>query len=189
MKKIWNRLLSLRTKNDFLQFVQDAENYGHRLSAALRPASWWKNTAMAIPRITIGIMLLSAQWRLKMGMPVNQLQELLHEHKMTSDWLTMVGPDLLFWLDKVEELALGGLMVSGLNTRLTALSILWTMSERVILSLVHPLASSYLMTVLAIVAGYSLILGSGKLGLDYWIVRFFRKKRSNNEKNQDSLPS
>lgn len=185
LKKTWNRLISIRSGDDLLVMVKILERVFNKWSSAIQPLSWWKNVVIAVPRIYVGFLLLSTQWRLKMGMPVNQLQEMLHENKMTSEWLTTVGPDLLFWLDKAEGLALGGFMVTGLNTRLTALSILWTMTERVFLSLVHPLTSSFMMTLLAIVAGYSLIIGSGKLGADYWIVRLFRQKRAKKQKNSN----
>ncbi|MDX1591489.1 MAG: hypothetical protein R3283_05985 [Balneolaceae bacterium] len=177
MKKKWNRHSFPRSKEDVVQFLQAAEKYAHRVSAALRPTSWWRNAGLALPRIMIGIMLISSQWRLKMGMPVNQLQEMVPEDKYIAEWLTWMDPNVLLWVDRIESLALGGMFVTGLNTRLTALSILWTVSERVYLSMIHPLTSSFLMTVLMLVAAFSLIFGSGKFGADYWIVTFFRKRR------------
>lgn len=189
MKKIWNRLTSIRTKNDLLIFVQDLEAICKRLSSSIQPDSWWRNAAMTIPRVSIGIMLLSSQWRLKMGMPVNQLQEVLSEDKLSAEWITWIDPGVLLWIDRLESIALGGMIMTGFNTRLSALSILWTMSERVYLSLIHPLTSSFLMSALVVVATYSVIFGSGKFGADYWILKVFRKNRSAKRSKEDQQNS
>ncbi|SRR6056297_2368919 len=175
LREIWNRLKSVKKRKDIVLLVEDIERVTIRLLGSLEIESNWKNAALSIPRITVGCLLLSDEWRLKMGMPVNELQEILSADFTNQTWFGWDSTVLLSWFDSLGALILGGMMITGFNTRLSALSILWIISEQTFQSMITPSVSIIWMSLLTLVAGYLLILGSGKYGFDYLIRKKFKK--------------
>src|SRR6056297_1442808 len=177
LKDTRKRLKSIRTREDIMLLVKDIAELVTRIFSSLEITSWWKNAALSVPRIIIGCLILSEEWRLKLGIPLNKVQEYLPIDILNQTWFGWKSVDLLSWFDTIGFITLGGMMITGFNTRLSALSILWTASERLLHSEITHSVSIIWMILLVLVAGYSLILGSGKFGLDYWIAKKMKKKR------------
>jgi len=76
------------------------------------------------------------------------------------------------------------MMITGFNTRLIALSLVWTAADGLFTSTTLGVWSVPLMPLFIVVCTYSVILGSGKIGIDYIIAKWFsKKKRQNNKKS------
>jgi putative oxidoreductase len=88
------------------------------------------------------------------------------------EWLTDVGmpfPVFMAKLGKVVELAGGLFLLLGLYTRLAALMLILPMAVVTFIMLDGTLTnSSFILLLLFVIY---LILGSGKLSLDYWIYK------------------
>ncbi|PWN07381.1 hypothetical protein [Rhodohalobacter mucosus] len=178
------RLTSDDIINHFLQISGKLIRLVRKLFTPIKIESLWKNAAIAVPRVIIGLMILSGIWHIDMGLPPEVYHETLQQNFTSLEDIEWLDTGLLKWFDSLGLLTMGGMMLAGFNTRLTALSILWTLSEGLIVNGIIPFTSYTTFGVFVFVAGYSLILGSGKLGIDYWLLRRMRQKQSKKEKTR-----
>jgi putative oxidoreductase len=146
---------------------------------------WYMNVLIAIPRVLGGLMLCFEFGSSKFGMPWSTTDELgLFE---VSSWFPedvskfgipfVLAPTLFAWLGAATE-AIGGLFLAvGLGTRIWSILLSITMLTAIFFQK-WPDAMEYgsswpLLPAIGFlwISIYSIVLGSGKFGLDFWISR------------------
>ncbi|HKL14727.1 MAG TPA: hypothetical protein VJ915_03785 [Balneolaceae bacterium] len=184
LKKQWDRLKSIKSRKDLFIVIEEIEDLFKRLFSSVEIKSGWVNLLIAVPRVTFGVFLLFDVWRIKIGMPVNELATLMPDQFVMPDWLSWIDKTMLNRLERIEYWVEGGMMITGFNTRLIALSLVWTAADGLFTSTTLGVWSVPLMPLFIVVCTYSVILGSGKIGIDYIIAKWFSKKKRQNNKNR-----
>ncbi|MGB0371634.1 MAG: DoxX family membrane protein [Opitutales bacterium] len=163
------------------------------LKKALEPInidSWAANVGIAIPRILGGTSLCIEFGSSKFGMPWSTTEELgLFQ---VAAWFPedvskfaipfSLAPTFFAWMAAATE-AIGGLLLAlGIGTRICSFFIAATMLTAIFMQK-WPQAMEYgsswpLLPAAGFlwIAIYSLVLGSGKIGLDFWIVNAIKEK-------------
>ncbi|MCG2590008.1 DoxX family protein [Rhodohalobacter sulfatireducens] len=170
----------IRSKDQLISFIEKLERVGKAFFAPVEIKSIFINVLIAIPRIAFGVILISDVWRRKIGMPVNETSGYVTQLMEIPGWPDWIDKNMILWIDIVEKIGQGSVFIFGFNTRLVAFAMIWTSLERwfnefMIETLVLPLYILFIS-----VCFYSLILGSGKIGIDYWISRKLDSKRNKN---------
>lgn len=97
-------------------------------------------------------------------------------------WPDWIDKNIILWIDIAEKIARGSVFILGFNTRLVAFAMIWTSLERWFNGLLAEAFIIPLYILFISVCLYSLVLGSGKLGIDYWISRNLGSKRKKKKK-------
>ena len=130
----------------------------------LETGSRWIDLALTLPRVSAGVILAAHFGLGKLPVPPWFIEEVAN--------LGFPYPALFAWLAVVSEVAGGLLLALGLATRPAALSIVCTMLTAALLQEAgDPLRERLPSLFFLAVAWYSLLLGSGRFGLDAWIGR------------------
>jgi len=176
-KRILFRLRQTWSKHELMSFIERIESIGKALFASVEIKSTPLNVLLAIPRIAFGFLLISNVWRQKIGMPVNETSGYATQLMEIPGWPDWIDKNMILWIDIAEKIGQGSVFIFGFNTRLVAFAMIWTSLEHwfngfMIETLVLPLYILFIS-----VCFYSLILGSGIIGIDYWISRKLDSKR------------
>jgi putative oxidoreductase len=148
---------------------------------------WWQDILVALPRIVCGYMLTSGFGADKFGMPWTAADKNLGLFEIAFWFPVDVAnyggifasfPIFFAWMAGFSE-AVGGLfLLLGFQTRIASFLILATMLGAIFLQQIHQGMWNVLPALGFLwVSLYTLILGSGRFGLDYLI-----SKKSKNEK-------
>lgn len=171
VKKILRQIKNIRSKEELLSMVEKLEKIGKALFASVEIKSRLINILMAFPRIAFGALLISDVWRRKIGMPVNETSGYASQLMEFSWWPDWIDQNMILWVDIAEKIAQGSVFIFGFNTRLVAFAMIWTSLERWFNGLLTEVFVVPLYILFISVCLYSLVLGSGKFGIDYWISR------------------
>ena len=142
----------------------------------LRP--WGRDLLLALPRISAGLILATQNGARKFGVPWSPPEKELGLFEVSpgfvefisdSDMVFAAAPLLFAWLAGFSEVVGALFMAFGLCTRTASFLVAFTMAVAAshhwgegVGEMLHALAFGW-------VAFYSLILGSGRMGLDRWI--------------------
>lgn len=177
VKQYWQKIKAIRSKKQVLDVFIKVEEFIKKLFSTVEFESWILNILMAVPRITIGYFLLFDFWRLKIGMPINELQSIDAHALAFFESFAVDYAKILPWLEKLGYWTQGGMLITGFNTRLLSLSLILTLLEHVFAQLyIMHLIPLFPVLLVLIIYSYSLVLGSGKLGIDFLISKKFSKK-------------
>src|SRR6056297_4153246 len=88
LKKQWDRLKSIKSSKDLYIVIEEIEDLFKRLISSVEIKSGWLNLLIALPRVTFGVFLLFDVWRIKIGMPVNELAMLMPGQHVMHAWLS-----------------------------------------------------------------------------------------------------
>ena len=147
------------------------ERIGKAFFASIEIKSVPINVLIAIPRIIFGALLISDLYRRKIGMPVNETSGYARQLMAIPGWPDWIDQDIILWIDIAEKIAQGSIFALGFNTRLAAFAMIWTSLDQWIKGLMSEPFFIPLYLLFLIACLYSLILGSGKFGIDFWISR------------------
>ena len=177
LKKLINQLKRIRSKARFLALVRNLQSFVTALFDSVKIKSTYLNVLIAIPRIATGILLIFDAGRAKIGMPVNETSGYISELMETSFRPSWMDEKMTFWIDFLEKMGQGSVLILGFNTRIAAFAMLWSTAERWLNGLFTKSLATPLYILFIAVCLYSLILGSGKIGIDYWISRRIQSKK------------
>jgi len=142
---------------------------------------WFANFILAVPRIVSGLILSIDFGSSKFGMPWTDPEKELSLFEVSAWFPQDVAkfgipfswaPWLFAWIAAASE-AIGGLLLAiGFKTRVMAFLIICTMLVAIFFQKWGQGSWSMLPAMGFLWVGiYSLVLGSGKFGLDYWIAK------------------
>ncbi|MFN1835399.1 hypothetical protein AB2B38_009065 [Balneola sp. MJW-20] len=167
----WDELISIRTKEDILSFLESNQKLFRNLFTSVEIGSIWINVAMSLPRIIFGFLLLTEVYKYKIGMPAYDVQGMLPQDLVLPAWLDWIGPDTLIWAERIEYGIYGSLLITGFTTRMISFTLLWIVLWDLFTTQADVLFSPVLVSLFMITCLYSLVLGSGKFGVDHLIFR------------------
>lgn len=157
-----------------------------RLMAPVTFSTWAADVAIAIPRILCGLLLTIDFGASKFGMPWTPADRELALFEVV-DWFPedvaqfgvpfSLAPVLFAWLGAASE-AIGGLFLAlGFQTRIAAFFIAGTMLTAIFFQKWGEGTWGMLPAMGFLwVSVYAMVLGSGRIGLDHWVLRFFKRK-------------
>lgn len=169
----WDELTSLRNKKDILTFVENNQGYFRKLFASVEIRSIWINVAMSLPRILFGFLLLTEVMKYKVGIPAYDVQGMLPQDLVLPAWLDWIDEETLKWTERLEYGIYGSLMITGFTTRMISFTLICIVAWNLFTTQADVILSPVLLSLFMITCLYSLILGSGKFGVDHLI--FSRK--------------
>ncbi len=156
-----------------------------RLMTPVSLPNWISEIMIAIPRILAGLLLSIDFGSSKFGMPWTDPEKGLSLFEVAS-WFPedvakfgipfSLAPTFFAWMGAASE-AIGGLLLAlGFQTRLTGFLISCTMLTAIFFQKWGEGTWGMLPAMGFLWLGiYSMVLGSGKIGLDYWIIKPFKK--------------
>ncbi|MCP9290267.1 hypothetical protein [Gracilimonas sediminicola] len=175
IKRYWLKLRATFTKDHVLHLITKVEMRMNVLFQKVHIESKSVNVLMLIPRVLFGYFILFDVGRQIIGLPISEIQMMDAE---TIEIIRSLSPrvvELLPWLERMEYWVQGAFLSAGFTTRLISLSLLWVVAENL-------MANPFLMpqnisTLLFFISTclYSLVLGSGKYGIDRMILSTFFK--------------
>lgn len=152
-----------------------------KLTQPILLPSWWQDLLLASPRIICGYLLTSSFGADKFGMPWSPEDKNLGLFEIVF-WfpgdvqsyggIFAVFPAFFAWMAGFSE-AVGGLfMMIGFQTRLASSLVFLTMLGAIFLQQIHQGMWNTLPALGFLwVSLYTLVLGSGKFGIDYFITK------------------
>jgi putative oxidoreductase len=149
-----------------------------RLTNPILMPAWWQDVVLLIPRLVCGYLLTASFGAAKFGLPWSPADNNLGFFEVAfwfpSDVAEYGGifkmfPVFFAWMGAFSEAVGGIFLLLGLQTRIFSFLILCTM---LVASLIQQWGSSWNMLPaagFAWVAVFTMILGSGRFGIDYLI--------------------
>lgn len=177
IKKILCQIKQIRSKEGLFSLFQRLEQIGKALFAPVEIKSRFINMLIAIPRIVFGILLISDIWRKKIGMPLNETSGYALQLMEFPGWPGWIDKNMILWIDLFEKVGQGSIFLLGFNTRLASFAMLWSIAESWLNDLFTKSLTIPLCILFISVCLYSLVLGSGKIGIDYRISRRIQSKK------------
>jgi len=152
-------------------------------------SSWTADIVLAIPRVLCGLFLAIDFGGSKFGVPWSpdgtelgflEVAEWFPEDVATFGGVFALAPVFFAWMAAASE-AIGGLLLAlGIKTRLMAFLICCTMLVAILFQKWDQGLWGMLPALGFLwVSLYSMVLGSGRFGLDYLLHKFLTKKKSN----------
>ncbi|MEQ9308602.1 MAG: hypothetical protein RLN90_04055 [Balneolaceae bacterium] len=184
IKKYWLKIRTASSKEDVLHLVTEVETYMNVLFHKVQIESKMLNILMVIPRMLFGYFIFFDMGRQIIGLPVS---EMVMMDAGTIEIIRSFSPrivEFLPWLERMEYWVQGSFLISGFTTRLISFSLLWVVADNLISSPFLIPQNSMTLIFFISTCLYSLVLGSGKYGLDYALMKWFRnrkKKKKNYE--------
>jgi putative oxidoreductase len=149
---------------------------------------WWQDLILAIPRIVCGYLLTSSFGANKFGLPWSPEDKNLGLFEIAfwfpNDIAAYEGifahfPIFFAWMAGFSEAVGGVFLLLGLQTRIASLLILLTMLGAIFLQQIQEGMWNTLPALGFLwVSLYTLILGSGRFGIDHLIVKRFAHDRN-----------
>lgn len=182
IKRYWIKLRATFTKDHVLHLLTEVETRMNVLFQKVRIESKSVNVLMLIPRVLFGYFILFDVGREIIGLPVSEMQMMDAE---TIEIIRSFSPrvvEVLPWLERIEYWVQGAFLSAGFTTRLISFSLLWVVAENLMTNpFLIPQNSTTLIFFISTCL-YSLLLGSGKYGLDYKFIKWLKnRKRKENE--------
>jgi uncharacterized membrane protein YphA (DoxX/SURF4 family) len=150
-----------------------------KLYGSVEFQSYWINFLIAIPRVAFGMLLLFEVTRIKIGMPVDDLITQVPDEWISADWLSWIDKSMIMQIETLGYWIEGGMMILGFTTRVVAFSLAWTSLGGLFSSTSLGVWSVPLMPLFIVTCIYCTVLGSGKIGIDPVISRWFSRKKMN----------
>lgn len=166
------RLFRMKSKKYFppwvFTFFEWGQSFLNKMITPINFSSWWLNMFVATPRVCYGIYypFLMSQYM--------KTQEITIFSKLMHEYFDCIPPDFkwIAFLTKLGHIIEGFSWALGLNTRFAALGLLWTCIPLF-------LKSNHDLSILGLILTCLLVLwcGSGRYGVDFWILKIpFLKK-------------
>jgi putative oxidoreductase len=149
-----------------------------RLTNPILMPAWWQDVVLLIPRLVCGYLLTASFGAAKFGLPWSPADNNLGFFEVAFwfpsdvaeyDGIFKMFPVFFAWMGAFSEAVGGIFLLLGLQTRIFSFLILCTM---LVASLIQQWGSSWNMLPaagFAWVALFTMILGSGRFGIDYLI--------------------
>lgn len=133
---------------------------------------------MLIPRLLFGYFIFFDVGRQLIGLPVSEMQMLDAD---SIELIRKFSPrllELLPWLERLDYWLQGSFLMAGFTTRLVSVSLLWVVAGTLISSPQAMPPHFLTLTFFIITCLYSMVLGSGKYGLDRVLIWWIRNKKT-----------
>jgi putative oxidoreductase len=158
-----------------------------RLTQPITLPNWWQDALLAIPRILCGFWLMTSFGAAKFGLPWSPADNNLNLFEVAFWFPTDVAnyggifkmfPVFFAWMGAFSEAVGGIFLLLGLQTRLFSFLVICTMLVAIFMQQWHNGLWGMLAAIGFLWASmHTLIMGSGRFGLDYFI-----SKKINNAK-------
>lgn len=139
------------------------------------------NVLMLIPRLLFGYFIFFDVGRQLIGLPVSEIQML---DAGSIELIRKFSPRLLEvlpWMERFDYWLQGSFLMIGFTTRLVSVGLLWLVADTLISSS-QPMPPHFLtLTFFIITCSYSMVLGSGKYGVDRVLIWWLRNKKLKNK--------
>lgn len=115
-------------------------------------------------------------------MPVNEMSGYTSQLMNIPGWPDWIDKNMILWVDFAEKIAQGSFFIFGFNTRLVSIAMILTSFESWFSGIMTETFVLPLYILFISVCLCSLVLGSGKIGIDYWISRKLGSTKKKNKK-------
>lgn len=178
IRKYWLKLRAVTTKESLLHQVSEVETYVKKLLEKTHIQSKPINMLMVIPRLLFGYFIFFDVGRQLIGLPVSEIQ------MMDADTIEIIRKfsprllELLPWIERVDYWLQGSFLMAGFTTRLVSIGLLWMVTDTLLSSPMPMLTHFFTLTFFISTCLYSLVLGSGKYGLDRVLIWWVTKRKT-----------